>query len=123
MSRSPARHDYRPLPRQPAALRDGTCATPGADPALWAAKDPARQSAAISACLACPALAPCRSWALSLRPAADEHLILGGLLPSERARIRRERQRHLEAAAARLPCHQAGRVTGPSPKAGPRSDL
>jgi hypothetical protein len=90
-----------PVPRQPEAMRDGTCAR-HPRPRLWEAATAAGVEQARSLCLACPALQPCRAWALSLRPCQDEGgpgMIYGGLTQPERERIRRDRQRALRAAA------------------------
>jgi hypothetical protein len=79
------------IPRQPEALRAGLCVTAHLDPGLWSSADPAEREAATSVCLACPALAPCRAWALSIRQADDPPgLVLGGLDHAQRAAIRQQ---------------------------------
>jgi hypothetical protein len=90
-----------PVPRMPPVLRSGRCVT-HPDPGLWSAPvtDPPGREAAIRLCQSCPALEPCRAWSLSLRTADDLDVILGGLDPSQRAAIRRARQRALRKAAA-----------------------
>jgi hypothetical protein len=103
----------------PAALRDGVCAT-HPQPHLWGSGDPGERLAAQRLCLSCPALAPCRAWALSLRTADDLVTVLGGQTPHERRLARRDRQRQLSAAtAARLPL-PPGRAcpTGQIPEGG-----
>jgi Transcription factor WhiB len=90
---------FLPVPPMPEALRSGTCAR-HPRPRLWEGLTPADREEAVSLCRACPAVAPCAAWALSLRPVQDEGSdVLGGLTQPERARIRRERQRALRAAA------------------------
>jgi hypothetical protein len=81
----------RPVPKQPEALRAGSCVTDGR-PWLWSSPDPAEREAATSICLACPALQPCRSWALSMRERDDAPaLVLGGLDSAQRSAVRRQR--------------------------------
>jgi WhiB family redox-sensing transcriptional regulator len=70
------------------------CRQPGVDPDLFfpvAESGPAvRQIAAAKAiCGRCPALAHCRSWALST---GEPDGIWGGLTPTERRRARRSRR-------------------------------
>jgi hypothetical protein len=85
----------------PPALRAGTCVS-SRTPDLWSAPAtaPAQRRAAISLCRSCPALDPCRAWALSLRSLDDPATILGGLTPEDRALARRRRQAALRRATA-----------------------
>ena len=99
-----ARHPRPPyapqIPPMPPALRSGLC-TRHPRPALWTSPaTDAEREAAQHICRACPALDPCRAWALSLRTADDLGVILGGLTPEQRALVRRARQRALRRATA-----------------------
>jgi hypothetical protein len=82
------------LPPQPEALRDGLCTRHPRGPRMWeSTRNPTDRQQALAICAACPALTPCREWALSLPPLLDRQIgILGGLLVSDRDRLRRERR-------------------------------
>jgi hypothetical protein len=78
------------IPRQPEALRAGSCVT-DPRPDRWSSSIPEEREAATSICFSCAALAPCRAWALSIRQCDDPPgLILGALDSSQRAAIRRQ---------------------------------
>lgn len=82
------------LPQQPASLTRGLCATaPPGRRAWWTSEDPAERKAARRFCLACPALAECRAWALGLPVADADVAVYGGMLAEERRRLKRATSR------------------------------
>lgn len=103
-----------PMPPQPPELRDGLCVSHPRGPRMWeSTRNPTDRSAALAICAVCPALAPCREWALSLSPFLDRNIgIVGGLLVADRDRIRRERRKAAEqdrAARAATPRRRRAR--------------
>ena len=73
----------------PEVLRDAACG--GADLELFYPDpgDQAAEQAAKQVCAACPVKQPCLEMALAT---GDQHAILGGATPTERGRLRRQRQ-------------------------------
>ncbi len=82
------------LPPVPDALSRGVCLVPG-QLDLWTSTDRGERFEARALCRQCPAVAPCLEWSLSL-PKGDTS-VLGGLFPSARNELRRERARALAA--------------------------
>jgi len=111
------------IPPRPAALSNGTCVS-HPTPQLWeATRNPSRRAQALELCQACPALQPCREWALSLSPLLDRQIgILGGLLVADRDRLRKaRRQQAAQARTARRARRAAATATHPRPaKEAPR---
>lgn len=82
------------LPQPPASLEGGVCATaPPGRRGWWTSEDYAERKAARRACLACPVLAECRAWALALPVPYADAAVYGGLLGTERRRLRRQERR------------------------------
>jgi hypothetical protein len=81
------------LPQPPASLESGVCATaPPGRRGWWTSDDYAERKAARRACLACPVLAECRSWSLTLPMPDADAAVYGGMLGAERRRLRRQQR-------------------------------
>lgn len=81
------------LPQQPDLSR-GQCATAPPDQrGWWTSEDYAERRAAALACQSCGALAECRVWALALPATAAGLTVYGGMLATERHRLRRAAHR------------------------------
>jgi hypothetical protein len=85
------------LPVMPPELADGLC-TRHPEPDLWSSREPADRAVALRVCRACPVLAVCASWSLSL-PASDS-TVWGGLTAGQRRPIRHRRRRQVKAGPA-----------------------
>jgi hypothetical protein len=107
----PARADdaYRPpdLPRMPAELRAGLCASGEHDPDLWTSSSHAERAQAKAICATCPALEACRDWSLSLS-VWDTSAIWGGLGAKARIKLKRDRQVYAPGAPQAGPRARCG---------------
>jgi WhiB family redox-sensing transcriptional regulator len=73
----------------PAVLRNAACGDEDLELFYPEPGDTAAEQAAKQVCAACPVKQPCLEMALQTD---DQHAILGGTTPAERARLRRQRQ-------------------------------
>ncbi len=98
---------YAGTPAQP-DLSSGRCVTHPGGADLWASRDREDQQAALFLCQACPCLAECRSWALSLPPSPG--VIIGGLTPYQLAQARTQALREQAEQQARAQATRARRA-------------
>jgi hypothetical protein len=91
--RSPARPPALASPQRAPHLASGICAS-WPDPDVW--HRTGSRPLALALCARCGVLPECAAWATTVPP--DDSSVLGGLVPADRARIRRERQAALNAA-------------------------
>jgi len=98
---------YASTPVQP-DLSAGRCVTHPGGADLWASRDREDQQAALFLCQACPCLAECRSWALSLPPSPG--VIIGGLTPYQLAQARTQALREQAEQQARAQATRARRA-------------
>jgi hypothetical protein len=103
------------IPPQPPELARGLCVSHPRGPRLWeSTRNPTDRAEALAICGRCPVQPACADWALSLSPLLDRQIgILGGLLVSDRDRLRKARRE--EAATGR-----AARAARRKARAAPR---
>lgn len=98
MSRQPAHHEFRPLPRPPKALRAGLCVT-YPRPDLWSSSLPHERAEAEALCWRCPCRHACLSYSLTL-PQVGGQTIYAATSVTQRLAVRRERQAALDRVLA-----------------------
>ena len=79
-------------PPMPQSMLAGLCTRPNVDPDWWTSESKAERQRAAAICHSCRAEADCLLWSMHLPTSEAKQAVYGGVLYTERIRLKRQRE-------------------------------